>query len=116
MRYLNDYHGKPILEDSVVKYDGLLYVVKFDYAEFRYALYNAKGEIEHYLTRDIARETEVVSDDEGKYGKLALITEYPEINELVVWDKTGQVYKGKDFYKVKSFLTNNNKKLEIFIT
>ena len=116
MRYLNDYHGKPILEDSVVKYDGLLYVVKFDYAEFRYALYNAKGEIEHYLNRDIARETEVVSDDEGKYGKLALITEYPEINELVVWGSKGQVYKGKDFYKVKSFLTNNNKKLEIFIS
>ena len=68
------------------------------------------------MTRPIAEETEVVSNDEGKYGKLALVTEYPEINELIVWDKRGQVYKGNDFYKVKSFLTNNNKKLEIFIS
>ena len=42
MRHLNDYHGNPIEEDSLVKYDGVLYRVGFDYNEFRYAYYNQK--------------------------------------------------------------------------
>ena len=116
MRHLNDYHGNPIEEDSLVKYDGVLYRVGFDYNEFRYAYYNQNNEIIHYLTRPVAEETEVISNDEEKYGKRALITEYPEINELIVWDKRGQVYKGNSFYKVKSFLSNKDKKLEIFIS